>query len=527
MDNLDCDVCFHQFNEENKQPRTLSCGHTLCTICITDGITSGQLTCPFCREVHSVSAATDIAINFTLQKVVRSFKVSGITPLETSKEKTLGLEPEIHAGICTGHGSYRLFWCSKCQIWICHICTVVDHPSSTCSVISIKQALKDVKDEELKLVKENEEVSNIHIICLNDYEESVKCCDEKYDEQIEELHGLIRKIKDVKIQLKKEKDRVNECVSSGFEAIKKMEKTKKKLADEETADRITAARHESRKSREGLESWKKFSEDELTKSDVLEMSEKFQKCVSVGVRVANMSDFSLPGVVASFIDYAEKVKKETTVAVEDLHYLCRVVPVWAVLADNSRAAPISHDENFLCLHALREAAPPENAFIFPYENVKSLIKSPPTVFMEFSWGGQKQGCVHMQMDNGDDVAKPFIERCSGVDANSFVNSKMVQVLGTQGQERLCGGGDGTINSVTEPPSRQSQHSKGWVTLTNLESTPGFAIWYKDLNRRTYNNHNSCIKLGSISRGIEVVENAAQQPDVKEVAITECGFLVTR
>lgn len=159
-------------------------------------------------------------------------------------------------------------------------------------------------------------------------------------------------------------------------------------------------------------------------------------------------------------------------------------------------------------------------------NVKSLIKSPPTVFMEFSWGGQKQGCVHMQMDNEENAKKPFIERCSGIDTNSFVNSKMVQVLGTQGQERLCGGGDGTINNVTEPLSWQYQCSKGLVTLTNLESTSGFAIWYKDLDYYGY-QYISYIKLASITRGLEVVVKAAQQPDVRDVEITECGFLFTK
>ena len=34
----ECQICFERYNKTNKEPKILSCGHTFCKECLSDGI---------------------------------------------------------------------------------------------------------------------------------------------------------------------------------------------------------------------------------------------------------------------------------------------------------------------------------------------------------------------------------------------------------------------------------------------------------------------------------------------------------
>ena len=48
---LECEICLHGFNFDKPRPRSLPCGHTMCSSCITDILQTkaGCFDCPFCR----------------------------------------------------------------------------------------------------------------------------------------------------------------------------------------------------------------------------------------------------------------------------------------------------------------------------------------------------------------------------------------------------------------------------------------------------------------------------------------------
>lgn len=49
---LDCEICLHRFNCDKRRPRSLPCGHTMCSSCLTDILQAkaGCIDCPFCRS---------------------------------------------------------------------------------------------------------------------------------------------------------------------------------------------------------------------------------------------------------------------------------------------------------------------------------------------------------------------------------------------------------------------------------------------------------------------------------------------
>lgn len=70
---LECEVCFEHYDEAERRPRSLPCGHSLCHACLVDNIATnaGYITCPFCRISCSDTPviAEDFPTNYTLLRI--------------------------------------------------------------------------------------------------------------------------------------------------------------------------------------------------------------------------------------------------------------------------------------------------------------------------------------------------------------------------------------------------------------------------------------------------------------------------
>ncbi|XP_042226403.1 tripartite motif-containing protein 6-like, partial [Homarus americanus] len=82
----ECKVCFDNFDEALRRPRSLPCGHTFCTVCIVDMIKNSQFTCPTCRADHNTLALTDVTqlpINYGMESFIRRLKGVSLKPAQT------------------------------------------------------------------------------------------------------------------------------------------------------------------------------------------------------------------------------------------------------------------------------------------------------------------------------------------------------------------------------------------------------------------------------------------------------------
>ena len=60
-----CPICYDHYNDKDKIPRILQCGHTFCQNCLMDLRTSNILTCPTCRKYFAPDVKQLIK-NFTI-----------------------------------------------------------------------------------------------------------------------------------------------------------------------------------------------------------------------------------------------------------------------------------------------------------------------------------------------------------------------------------------------------------------------------------------------------------------------------
>ena len=67
----ECTICFERFNDENKCPRMLSCGHSFCSCCLERLLRGNTIDCPKCRNPVVVpSGVHGLLKNFALLDIV-------------------------------------------------------------------------------------------------------------------------------------------------------------------------------------------------------------------------------------------------------------------------------------------------------------------------------------------------------------------------------------------------------------------------------------------------------------------------
>ena len=60
---LECPVCMQEFDEDEKKPLVIPCGHTLCKFCVSTMVEEGMLKCPFCRKEMDIGEAAQLPVN--------------------------------------------------------------------------------------------------------------------------------------------------------------------------------------------------------------------------------------------------------------------------------------------------------------------------------------------------------------------------------------------------------------------------------------------------------------------------------
>lgn len=101
-DPAECGVCFTIFDDTQRRPRMLPCGHTFCSKCITKIIETMNITCPSCRVQHEAISADQFPINYSTEILVRHLKT--LTWVKPSTRQTEGLPPLVE-GAASSKGS--------------------------------------------------------------------------------------------------------------------------------------------------------------------------------------------------------------------------------------------------------------------------------------------------------------------------------------------------------------------------------------------------------------------------------------
>ena len=134
---LTCDICYNEYDETDKIPRILSCGHTFCTQCIKRFLEE-KSSCPTCVKVIKHERIEDIPINFLAMSLLENESTE-------DSEESEDLESQ---GQCSKHSSPFHFYCMTCEDLICGICVGLKH-NKNCRTLKIQNAVHITKKRKL------------------------------------------------------------------------------------------------------------------------------------------------------------------------------------------------------------------------------------------------------------------------------------------------------------------------------------------------------------------------------------------
>ncbi|KAK7071472.1 hypothetical protein SK128_015923 [Halocaridina rubra] len=318
MDKRDCGICFHHYDDQSHLPRTLHCGHSLCSQCINGTIRDNHMTCPYCRQIHKLSNAKDIAITFALLNlnidkssavklnaiVNEAFEVSRKSRpqslQQTDKQPELefqtvhdselyptkgvtasvaimaSTEPSVHAGACLNHRNYKLFWCTYCIQWICSVCVYQHHTSDTCKVIPIQEALSRFKEEEQILFVNHKEACLNHSQFLREYQNKLKGFLEEHETQNIIIHTLLDSHNETINRLKTERERVANMLTETDGPLQRLNDARKHLMKANTVENFESAQKELHICVKLLQEKMEKSKDNTRKLDATKLSDKLR-----------------------------------------------------------------------------------------------------------------------------------------------------------------------------------------------------------------------------------------------------------
>ena len=287
---MECGVCFHVYDEDNRRPRSLGCGHSFCTVCTGEMITQKGLACPTCRTVHEVTQIAQVPVNYSLMEILKLLELSDENLEQRPKEEAEHFPPpsapspeNLPGDSCEEHNLSWQYRCIPCNQWMCRDCLVMEHLDRGCRVISSKQALEEMMEQSKSEAKSRLTYYESRLTRMRQYDSELEMHLQKHESQ---LRGLVmmteRQHRFVKL-IQEERERVGRAIRDGKEAKRVLEVSINRSSEARTQEELTHALTNTQNCDAKLQEW--------VSDCLLEFNTSGRKNRSIKVRLEDFEPF--------------------------------------------------------------------------------------------------------------------------------------------------------------------------------------------------------------------------------------------
>ncbi|XP_063855614.1 uncharacterized protein LOC135097614 isoform X3 [Scylla paramamosain] len=525
----DCPVCLTTFDDTLRRPRTLPCGHTVCSPCIDGLKQQGAVTCPTCRVSHAVPEADQFPISYITEGLIRRLRRLASLPAEPGKQAappvtrpapkaTTGLskraqsllqeqEVKVLAAIrsCQEEQSQLAEylttlggWSSRQQRLQDELQTLVDQS---------KSAREAVRREEFRVEGRQEEVQ----------------------QKEQQLHAALQSLRTAATR-----QEAYEVIEDTDLLVEKDSQTEGCLGVFPDVHAVTTVTKVAQASRAALQA---ATAAAAATQAALE---------AVGTAAAASGDSSLPAALAEASSIADRLQAllAPPLTAEDLHSLTQrgrgLVEAGLVFAvhdveGQTRHARISLEDGSLYLHSLQAQALPNVTATLQMGEV--VPAAPPCeVFLDLAWPGSVARRVVVSLPKDTPRGRQFMLLCSGQRGACYANTRLFEVM-DEGQPGECvvGGdyqtGDGRGGAALLPHLDQGEYwlsgKAGAVWWWPWRDDPACGAQFSIIARDRQRGSIWCGVFGQVVRGLEVVQEAARHRPITEVTVVQCGVVLSR
>ncbi|XP_050703707.1 tripartite motif-containing protein 65-like [Eriocheir sinensis] len=530
----ECPVCLTGFDDLVQRPRTLPCGHTVCTLCIDKLKEQGRVTCPECRGSHAVPEGGQFPISYTIEAFVRRMRDVKASAAAASPPPSAG-KGKGAAGSAGKMGAAGL---SK------KMRSLLQEQEAT--VVAAITACQEAQSQ------------------LDQYEATLTGWVERQQQLEDSLQGLMDQSRSSRELLQQEKFRVapkrKEAKKKEQELQTVREKLRTRATEQEALKVLATVFHLTGEVEQVLEECQQCFPD----AGILTTARKVREASSAALEAAKAVQAALETVSTEEprpqsvpeeprpqsdpeeprpqsdpdLTIMEKVQfiLKPSLKAEDFRSLTqrtrsllqagRVFAVHQVEGQR-RHARISLEAGRPCLHALADHPPPLGASTLQVSQV--VPPSPPcTVFLDLSWPGRAPRRVHIRLSPDTQRGRQFLMLCTGQRGPSYRGTRLYGV-GDKGMPGECVWGgdyesnDGTGECVLLPGLEEGVEGRPWrAGAVWGDGRRGvFVITTRDDQGDLW----PCCVFGEVVEGLHVVAEAAQHSDITEVTVVDCGVVL--
>lgn len=504
----DCPVCFTPFDNTERRPRTLPCGHTFCTLCINEVEKRNRVQCPTCRVKHRVPRAGQFPISYTIEAVIE--RLRGATH-DCPPDEAGTSSQEGAAGLGRAEDSLlqdktrvlsTITACQDLQSQLEHYLTALTtwHHQQQ----HLEDTLKNKLHAMIGYSRSAREMMQL---------EKFKASDRK-----EQLDGVLQTLQTVRAEQQAGMAAVD-VIYRIDDAEQRVQQCRQMFPDVITVTTARKVMAASNQCLEGLEA-------------VLEVVEAADGGGEGGGCGAG-SEGSVEAAPAGTIMDRFQVLAIPTLEAGDL--LTMTQPARNLLQagllfaahtneGQTRLARIRVEGKQLCLYSLREQDVPPGASILQVD--KLVPPTPPCkVFLDVAWPGRAARRVVIRLGPDTPLGRHFVWLCTGRCGPSYRNTRLWWV-GAEGQPGECVyGGDyqnnnGTGGAALLPGLELGEYWRsGWAG----------AVWGSNalfgiitINCHYGDTYGSV--FGEVVSGLDVMVAAARHSPIQEVTVVDCGVL---
>ncbi|KAK7084567.1 hypothetical protein SK128_025633 [Halocaridina rubra] len=400
---ITCKMCFDEF-DDFRRPCSLPCGHSFCTSCLDSLIEDGKLKCPSCKQMHFSVKGSAFPVNYGMEDFMSTYKL-GI------KEKP---------AICSSR-----------------MAKFTDYKSNILKYVHISEDLKSQ---------------------LEDYNHKILHRRKTHEGLLEEISDLLKANETAVNYMKEEHIKVEKLLENisllhrkvkAILAVDHCDSREQSLLDVAKTDDAVSA----------LEQWIKTCK-ELPNESIFIDSEKVLErpiCslfVSTTLEVVSrpvnfaQSAFTINEKIAKILGKETLTVEKMTSNLERLKMLIKAGIMYAIktIAGNVWSAPLTFDDDKICLHYLRKETPPDHVHTVKHSELISTLNIDSTmVFMNFAWKEKALGKVHIRLEPYTPLACQFRILCTGDMGKTYAFTRIHEV-GSQHNDSYIAGGDYEFNN---------------------------------------------------------------------------------
>ncbi|XP_050704177.1 uncharacterized protein LOC126989605 [Eriocheir sinensis] len=577
----ECPACLTGFDDLVQRPRTLPCGHTVCTLCIDKLKEQGRVTCPECRVSHAVPEGGQFPVCYIVEAFIRRMRDVKAAAAAASPPPSAG-KGKGAAGSAGKKGAAGLS--KKMRFFL---------QEQEATVVAAITACQEAQSQ------------------MDQYEATLTGWDERQQQLEDSLQGLMDQSRSSRELLRQETFRVapkrKEAKKKEQELQAVREKLRTPATEQEACMAVSEVVHCISEAKQVLKECQQCFPD----AGILTTARKAREASSAAVEAAqavqaaletvsteelrpqsvpeeprpqsvpeeprpqsvpeeprphsdpeeprpqsvpeeprpqsvpeeprpqsdpeepssqSVPDFTVMEKVQFILEPSLKAKdfRSLTQRTRSLLQAGWVFAVQQVVGQRRRHARISLEADRPCLHSLQDHPLTLGAATLQVSQV--VPPSPPcTVFLDLSWPGRAPRRVHIRLSPDTQRGRQFLQLCTGQRGPSYQGTRLFSVLdkGASG-EWVCGGdyesNDGKGKCVLLPGLEVGECSK-------LRSYQAGTVWgwgkqgvFSIFTKGGLSVVGRYV-FGKVVEGLHVVAEAAQHSDIMEVTVVDCGVML--